>query len=92
MGAMNAEGFVLTQQGDEESIVENRSAAELLPVLYDELRRLAASLTAGLPTGRTLQPTALVHEAYLRLVKGKDPGWEGRRHFSARPRRRCVRF
>ena len=48
---------------------------------YEELRRLAASMTTRLPAGQTLQPTALVHEAYLRLVKNKDPGWEGRRHF-----------
>src|SRR3954451_5727502 len=56
-------------------------AAELLPILYAELRRLAASMTARLPPGQTLQPTALVHEAYLRLVRDRDPGWEGRRHF-----------
>jgi RNA polymerase sigma factor (TIGR02999 family) len=71
----------MTQQHDEESATVNRSAAELLPVLYEELRRLAVSVTTGLPPGQTLQPTALVHEAYLRLVKGNDPGWEGRRHF-----------
>jgi RNA polymerase sigma factor (TIGR02999 family) len=56
-------------------------AAELLPEVYSELRRLAAALTAGLRPGQTLQPTALVHEAYLRLVRNQDPGWEGRRHF-----------
>jgi RNA polymerase sigma factor (TIGR02999 family) len=56
-------------------------AADLLPVLYAELRRLAAALTARLPSGQTLQPTALVHEAYLRLVRDKDPGWKDRRHF-----------
>jgi RNA polymerase sigma factor (TIGR02999 family) len=56
-------------------------AAELLPVLYAELHRLAAALTARLPPGQTLQPTALVHEAYLRLMGDRDPGWEGRRHF-----------
>src|SRR5262249_9644635 len=56
-------------------------AADLLPVVYDELRRLAAALTARLPPGQTLQPTALVHEAYLKLVRDHDPGWEGRRHF-----------
>ena len=38
-------------------------------------------LTAQLPPGQTLQPTALVHEAYLKLVRNQDPGWEGRRHF-----------
>src|SRR5215510_1763891 len=56
-------------------------AAELLPALYAELRRLAASMTARLPPGQTLQPTALVHEAYLKLVRDHDPGWQGRRHF-----------
>src|SRR5215831_3534628 len=60
---------------------ENRPAAELLPEVYAELRRLAASLTVKLQPGQTLQPTALVHEAYLRLVRNQDPGWEGRRHF-----------
>jgi RNA polymerase sigma factor (TIGR02999 family) len=56
-------------------------AAELLPVLYAELRRLAASMTARLPPGQTLQPTALVHEAYMKLVRGQDPGWGDKRHF-----------
>jgi hypothetical protein len=56
----------------------NQSAAELLPELSAELRRLAAALTARLRPGQTLQPTALVHEAYLRLVGSRDPGWEGR--------------
>jgi len=58
-----------------------RPAAELLPEVYAELRRLAGALTARLQPGQTLQPTALVHEAYLRLVRNQDPGWEGRRHF-----------
>jgi RNA polymerase sigma factor (TIGR02999 family) len=58
-----------------------QSAAELLPVLYAELRRLAAVYMARLSPGQTVQPTALVHEAYLRLVRNQDPGWEGRRHF-----------
>src|SRR5580704_13688773 len=65
----------------EKPAVEKLPAAELLPLLYTELRRLAGALTAGLSPGQTLQPTALVHEAYLRLVRNKDPGWEGRRHF-----------
>ena len=58
-----------------------RPAHELLPGLYAELRNLAAALSRKLQPGQTLQPTALVHEAYLRLVKNQDPGWEGRRHF-----------
>ena len=60
---------------------EARPAADLLPEVYAELRRLAGALTTRLRPGQTLQPTALVHEAYLRLVGGRDPGWEGRRHF-----------
>jgi RNA polymerase sigma factor (TIGR02999 family) len=56
-------------------------AAELLPGVYAELRRLAGVLSGRLPPGQTLQPTALVHEAYLRLVGDQDPGWNGRRHF-----------
>ena len=60
---------------------EARPAGDLLPAVYDELRRLAAALTRRLRPGQTLQPTALVHEAYLRLVGDADPGWEGRRHF-----------
>jgi RNA polymerase sigma factor (TIGR02999 family) len=61
--------------------VERQPAADLLPALYAELRGLAAALSSRLRPGQTLQPTALVHEAYLRLVRDKDPGWEGRRHF-----------
>jgi RNA polymerase sigma factor (TIGR02999 family) len=56
-------------------------AAELLPALYAELRRVAATLTAQRRPGQTLTPTALVHEAYLRLVKGQGAGWQGKRHF-----------
>jgi RNA polymerase sigma factor (TIGR02999 family) len=53
----------------------------LLPEVYAELRHLAQALTARLQPGQTLQPTALVHEAYLRLARGQGPAWEGRRHF-----------
>src|SRR5215468_2176310 len=60
---------------------EDRAAAELLPLVYEELRRLADSQLRKSPRGHTLQPTALVHEAYLRLVGGVDPGWQGRGHF-----------
>lgn len=58
-------------------------AAELLlPLLYDELRKLAAAKLANEKTGQTLQPTALVHEAYLRLVgPDNDQDWNGRGHF-----------
>jgi RNA polymerase sigma factor (TIGR02999 family) len=71
----------MTDRNDEPTTNEAQPAAELLPAVYAELRRLADVLTARLPPGQTLQPTALVHEAYLKLVRDKDPGWEGRRHF-----------
>jgi RNA polymerase sigma factor (TIGR02999 family) len=60
-----------------------RAAAELLPLVYDELRELAARHLARERPGQTLQATALVHEAYLRLVGARDPGWNGRGHFLA---------
>src|SRR4051812_41406848 len=60
---------------------EKQPATDLLPHVYAELRRLAGVLSGRLRPGQTLQPTALVHEAYMRLVRNKDPGWEGRRHF-----------
>jgi RNA polymerase sigma factor (TIGR02999 family) len=54
---------------------------ELLPLVYGELRRLAAARMARLGPGQTLQATALVHEAYLKLTGRTDPGWQGRAHF-----------
>ena len=62
---------------------DRQAAAELLPLIYRDLRALALSRLRKLPPGQTLQPTALVHEAYLRVVGGTDPGWEGRGHFFA---------
>jgi RNA polymerase sigma factor (TIGR02999 family) len=56
-------------------------ASALLPLLYADLKRLAAVQLRALPPGHTLQPTALVHEAWIKLVGSEDPGWEGRRHF-----------
>src|SRR5271170_7513825 len=58
-----------------------KAAKELLPLVYDELRRLAAWRLANERPGQTLQATALVHEAYLRLVGEEDARWQGRRHF-----------
>jgi RNA polymerase sigma factor (TIGR02999 family) len=57
------------------------AAAKLLQLVYDELRKLAKARMARLPPGQTLQPTALVHEAYLRLLGKKDVRLEGKRHF-----------
>lgn len=60
------------------------AANELLPLVYHELRRLAAHKMASESPGHTLQPTALVHEAYLRLVgPGQSQQWDGRGHFFA---------
>jgi RNA polymerase sigma factor (TIGR02999 family) len=66
------------EQGDPEA------ASQLLPLVYEELRKLAAHKIANAPPGQTLQPTALVHEAYLRLV-GEEEGqhWDSRGHFFA---------
>lgn len=65
------------QQGDPSA------AHELLPLVYEELRRLARARMAQQPPGQTLQATALVHEAWLRLVGSDREQWEGRSHFSA---------
>ena len=62
-------------QGDEQA------AADLLPMIYQDLRVLARARIAHVPPGNTLQPTALVHEAYLRLFGNKKPDWENRGHF-----------
>ena len=63
------------EQGD------TKAADELLPLVYEELRRLAAYKMAQEPPGQTLQATALVHEAYIRLVEAEHQGWKGRAHF-----------
>ena len=66
------------QQGD------LKATEELLPLVYEELRRLAAVKMAGQPAGHTLQATALVHEAWLRIASGGADGrWESRKHFFA---------
>jgi RNA polymerase sigma factor (TIGR02999 family) len=85
-GMMNQVTQILNaiDQGDEQA------TNELLPLVYEELRRLAAQHLAQEAPGQTLQPTALVHEAYLRLVgdvertaPGDEPRWQGRNHFFA---------
>jgi RNA polymerase sigma factor (TIGR02999 family) len=58
-----------------------KAAEELLPLVYAELRRLAAHLMNGEAEGHTLQPTALVHEAWLRLGADGQPQWQNRAHF-----------
>jgi RNA polymerase sigma factor (TIGR02999 family) len=77
---MNEVTRILTaiEQGDP------RAPEELLPLVYDELRRLAALKLAREKPGQTLPPTALVHEAYLRLVDAENvPRWDSRGHFFA---------
>jgi RNA polymerase sigma factor (TIGR02999 family) len=56
-------------------------ADQLLPLVYDELRKLAISKMANEAPGHTLQPTALVHEVWLRLVADENQNWNGRAHF-----------
>ncbi len=71
----------------------NSRAEELLPLVYDELRRLAAARLAQERPGQTLQPTALVHEAWLRLAGSEPRHFEGRDHFfraAARAMRRIL--
>ncbi|CAG0981421.1 hypothetical protein PHYC_01787 [Phycisphaerales bacterium] len=62
---------------------DSKASAELLPLVYEHLRRLARSRLAGEAPGHTLQPTALVHEAYLKLVGDGDVRWSSRGHFFA---------
>jgi len=72
---------------------DSKAAEQLLVLVYDELRRLAASKIAGEAPGQTLQPTALVHEAWLRLVGNQTPSFNDREHFfraSAEAMRRIL--
>jgi RNA polymerase sigma factor (TIGR02999 family) len=80
LGSMNEVTRILSavEQGD------SHAANQLLPLVYEELRNLAAQKMAQEAPGQTLQPTALVHEAYLRLVDvAKAQHWNSRRHFFA---------
>lgn len=72
---------------------DSSAAAELFPLIYEELRRLAAHFMAGERRGHTLQTTALVHEAYLRMVDQRQSDWKSRTHFygaAARIMRRIL--
>jgi RNA polymerase sigma factor (TIGR02999 family) len=68
------------------------ASEDLLPRLYSELRKLARVMMSREAPGNTLQATALVHEAYLRLVGSEDPGWDGRGHFFAAAARAMRRI
>jgi RNA polymerase sigma factor (TIGR02999 family) len=81
--AMNAPGTNLDETLMAASRGDRRAAAELLPLVYAELRSLARARLGHVPAGNTLQPTALVHEAYMKLVGNQDPGWDSRGHFFA---------
>jgi RNA polymerase sigma factor (TIGR02999 family) len=74
------------QQGD------SKAAEELLPLVYDELRKLAAAKMAQQSPGQTLQATALVHEAFLRLTGGTRDQWQDRAHFfrASAEAMRCI--
>ncbi|MGZ8939163.1 MAG: sigma-70 family RNA polymerase sigma factor [Limisphaerales bacterium] len=69
---------------------DTNASEELLPLVYDELRKLAAHRMAGEAAGHTLQPTALVHEAWLRLVRTPNQAWHNRAHFF-RTAAECMR-
>ena len=58
-----------------------KATDELLPLVYNELRRMAAHKMSAEPAGHTLQPTALVHEAWLKLVDSRSKSWQNRAHF-----------
>lgn len=80
MDAMNDVTLILQAIEDGDPAASER----LLPLVYNELRRLAQSRLANEPAGQTLQPTALVHEAYMRLVDAKSPqNWHSKGHFFA---------
>jgi hypothetical protein len=70
-----------------------RAAEQLLPLVYEELRRLAAWKLSKEKAGQTLEPTALVHEAYVRLVDAANvPDWHSKAQFFLPPQRRCGEF
>jgi RNA polymerase sigma factor (TIGR02999 family) len=87
--AAGCEGYTggmsdVTRLLDAAAAGDRKAAADLLPLVYDELRKLAAARMTAEAPDQTLQPTALVHEAYLRLVGPGDVSrWEGRGHFFA---------
>jgi RNA polymerase sigma factor (TIGR02999 family) len=76
-----AEHEELTQVLDDVAAGDESAAARLLPLVYQQLRGLARARMAKTPPGQTLEPTALVHEAYLRVAGRREHGWAGRFHF-----------
>ena len=82
----------ITQVLDRVQHGDPKAAEELVPLVYEELRKLAAAKMAQQPPGQTLQATALVHEAYLRLTGGVRDQWQDRAHFfrAAAEAMRCI--
>ena len=81
LAAESAEG--VAELVEQASLGDQRAVSTLMPIVYDELRRLAGAYMQRERPGQTIQPTALVHEAYLRLLKDKKKDWHGRTHFVA---------
>ncbi len=79
----DADAEVIVRKLDASASGDPHAAATLLPLVYGELKKLAHARLAKLPPGQTLNSTALVHEAYLRVVGPRDPGWSHRGHFFA---------
>ena len=69
---------------------DDDAAAKLIPIVYDELRRLAAGYMRRERKAHTLQPTALVHEAYVKLIEQRAVDWQGRAHSSESQRKPCA--
>jgi len=78
---MESTGHDVTQLLQSWSHGNREALADLLPLVYDELRRLAASYMRFEAPGHTLQATALVHEAYMKLIQQRDVSWQSRAHF-----------
>lgn len=76
-----SDGVGVTALLNKAALGDSGAAAQVVPLIYEELRRLAARYMAGEKAGHTLQTTALVHEAYLRLVDRRQTTWQNRIHF-----------
>lgn len=87
-----AEDERVTRLLDAASRGDRVAAEEMLAIVYAELRQMAAARLSALPPGQTLQPTALVHEAYLKLIGGPERSWSDRRQFLAAAARAMRNF
>lgn len=80
---INSGGNEVTKLLSDWSGGDDEALNELMPLVYDELRRLAKHYMHSQPSGHTLQTTALIHEAYLKLADNREKGWQNRAHFFA---------